>query len=418
MKNFQLLARLFGRTENPVIAALYTHAIGRPLLVHPGIGEQLLGAYMNGAIDAPGPIIQPAKAQQEQRVAVMNISGALISRPEPGLCDDGPVSYEALREVFDAQLEDEGVSHIVMRINSPGGLASGLFDFTDHVYAMRGTKPVIAVVDDIAYSAAYAIAAAADEIWVSRTSGAGSIGAAAFHVDQSELDKKIGIKITPIYAGGAKIDFNSHFALSDEAKVRAQAEIDTLYTLFTSSVARYRGVDVEKMVATDALTYVGQAAIDVGLADRLGTMRDAVASLEATPPPVPSTQPDPEEEKRAQAEAAKGKLAVALSAAKLPATLTAALLGQEVPVDQIEPRIEHARVVADLCHAAQLDSCAVDFVTRNTSIETVRAELAAAVADDPKTQITTTLPAKDADKRAAAMSQQLDPTSIYANRSK
>src|SRR5690606_33365251 len=124
-------------------------------------------------------------------------------------------------EQLGAELEelvaDRSVSAIVLRIDSPGGLASGLFDFTDRIFEARQTKPIVAVVDDIAYSAAYAIAAAAEKIYVSRTSGVGSVGVVGYHVDRSEADAAEGLKVTAVYAGAHKIDFSPHFPLTEAA---------------------------------------------------------------------------------------------------------------------------------------------------------------------------------------------------------
>src|SRR5690606_35901150 len=100
---------------------------------------------------------------------IINVVGGLVSKPQPGLCDDGPANYQGIRAAFDEAMADDSVGAIVFKLESPGGMVSGCFDLTDHIHASRGHKPIVAVVDDYAYSAAYAIASACDEIWVSRT---------------------------------------------------------------------------------------------------------------------------------------------------------------------------------------------------------------------------------------------------------
>lgn len=423
---WNVLARLFGRTDNLVITQLYTHAIGRPLFVEPRAGEALLNAYLQGAVDAP-----PPARESEGAIAVINVSGALVSRPTPGLCDDGPVNYETLRDTFDAALNDSGVSSIVLRMDTPGGLAAGLFDFTDHVFASRGTKPVIAVVDDMAFSAGYAIAAAADEIWVTRTAGVGSVGVVAYHVDQSEYNKKIGVKVTPIYAGAQKIDFSPHFPLSDEAKAREQAEVDRLYTIFAESVAKYRGLSVDAVRATEAGVFYGPAALEVAFADKVGTFRDAIASLSApaasqTPAAADPANEDEQqraaaaaEEAKAKAEAdaeakrIKGVLTDRVLSAGLPANLTTALISLEIKEEEIDARIEHAKQIRDLCVAADLESCAEGYVRQHTSIEAARAALLEATASEGE-ELVTSLPAPGA--AAPSLASRLNPQSIYLKR--
>lgn len=450
---FSVLARLFGRTENLVVTQLYQVAIGQPLFVEPRMGEILLNAYLQGAVDAPPPVRQDEQAAGS-KIAVINVSGALSNRPAPGLCDDGPVNYETLRDTFDSVLEDSSVTAIVLRMDTPGGVAAGLFDFTDHVYASRGKKPIVAVVDDYAYSAGYAIAAAADEIWVSRTSGVGSVGVVAYHVDQSEYNKKIGVKVTPIYAGAQKIDFSPHFPLSEEAKQREQLEVDRLYTIFSESVARYRGLSVEAVRSTEAGIFYGPDAIAAKFADKLGTFRDAIASLSAPasnvmPPaatgaatvsnekgeqaavdapkpgsteegavrgsssgPHVSQNEDPKAEE-ADALRVKGLITQRVTASGLPANLVMALLSLDLKEDEIDARIEHAKQIRDLCVAADLESCAESYVREHTSIEAARAALLEATASQGE-ELVTSLPAPGA--AAPSLASRLDPISIYQKR--
>jgi signal peptide peptidase SppA len=291
--NSGLLARLFGRTQSPVVTALYANAIGQPLCVHPQIGEQLIGGYLHGAVDARPPTLQigelaPAATDpvtgvvtEARNVAVLNVSGGLVNRFEPGECDPGPLSYEALRGAFDRALADPTVEAIVMRIESPGGMASGLFDLADYVHASRGAKPIYAAVDDYAYSAAYGLAAAADQIWITRTGGVGSVGVIAYHVDQSGYDSKIGVKVTTVFSGDHKADMNPHEPLSKGTKAWLQQRMDDMRQLFAQSVATYRGLELDAVLATEAQVYQGQAGIDVGFADRLGTYGELLAYIAA-----------------------------------------------------------------------------------------------------------------------------------------
>src|SRR5690606_16954299 len=152
MRNsFAVLQRMFRRSENPVIATLYAQCIGQPLLVEPAIGAQLLEAYMRGSVD----YVSTADGGRVGKIAIMDISGPLLSRPSPGPSGPGPLSYEQIRAEFDEALEDPSVTAIVLRLDSPGGMANGAFDLTDHIAASRGQKPIHAVVDHMAFSGAY-----------------------------------------------------------------------------------------------------------------------------------------------------------------------------------------------------------------------------------------------------------------------
>lgn len=408
------LTRLFQRapTANALVAALVSHTVGRPLMVHPQMGEQLIYAYMRGAVESPEPVMAvdvPVGQSRTKapRVAVLNISGPLVDRPQPGLCDDGPLSYEVIRDAFDASMADDSVTAIIFRMRSPGGMVDGCFDLTDHIHASRGTKPIVAVVDNMAYSAGFAIAAACDEIYVSRTGGVGSVGVFGYHVDVTGANAKAGYKVTLIYAGDHKVETNPHVELSDEARAREQAVIDDMYGLFTASVARYRGMGVSKVVATKADTFNGQSAIDAGFATKLGTMRDALASL------AESTEQRQARDAAAAKEAAIADRATAtltIVAAKAKPDITAALLDEAsgITAATAADRLTHAQKVVDLCAAAGDRSLAHDYVMKNVEIETVRSQLIALKAEDGP-EIVTAHP-------QAAVKKQETATDIYSRR--
>lgn len=439
-----LLTRLFKRSSSPLVAQVFTHAIGKPLLVHPSMGEALVGAYLHGAIEArPSTLtigeFAPGKPGTEgqpdtppRRVGVLNVSGGLVNRFEPGLCDPGPLSYVELRAAFDAAMADSSIEAIVLRLETPGGMASGLFDLADHIAASRGGKPIYAVIDDYAYSAGYALAAAADEIWITRTGGAGSVGVRAFHVDQSAWNAKQGLKVTEITAGEHKADFSPHAPLSEGAMTRLQAEIDELRELFVASVASYRSMDPAAVMATEALCYSGQAAIDIGFADRLGTYSELMASLPRLLEERVTVIEEPEEEEEEAAKAAtvvlteedaaaliatsaaRGLVADMIADADLHPSITKALLRRkDLDADAAEAAITDARAIDDACAAAGLRDCAPAYVEKGMSIEKVRAELAAVVAD-PGPEISTHLPVPGAEKPAAA--SRLSPSAIYLKR--
>lgn len=439
---WNLLARLLGRSQSPLVSQIFTQAFGQPLLVHPQMGEQLVGAYLSGAVEARPPslvISELAPATKDEfgkvvtparNVAVINVSGGLVNRYEGDFCDPGPLSYQELRSSYDRARTDSTVETIVMRIESPGGMGAALFDLTDHIYATRGEKRVIAVIDDYAYSAAYAIAAACGEIWVTRTGGGGSVGVIAYHIDQSAFDAKLGVRITAIYSGAHKNDMSPHSPLDDETRAWLQQRMDSMRTLFAGSVAKYRSMDVDAVLATEAQIYQGQDCVDVGFADRLGTYYDLMRELQAGPateqeqPGTAAGEPASE----GQAEAPTPVVTVAVPPSAAPAeSFAAAVLASALPADlqvalqkrgtqnQAPPEaIGYAGRVRDLCAAAGIESVAADYVIRNVDIETVRQQLLDARADTGPELITAIPASAEAGKLAG--SQRTPHTEIYNRR--
>jgi signal peptide peptidase SppA len=213
-------------------------------------------------------------------VAVIPVQGLLTKRSEAFDSFFGTTSYDEIHELIATAFDDSKVNSILLDIDSPGGEVSGLFDLVDFIYESRDVKPIYAIANDHAFSAAYAIASAASKIFVNRTSGVGSIGVIATHVDISEYDQKEGIKYTTIFAGDKKNDLSPHEPLSDDAISDLQKEVDRLYKMFVAVVARNRNISSAQIKATQAALYFGTDAISLGLADEVGDFRKCLTIIE------------------------------------------------------------------------------------------------------------------------------------------
>lgn len=469
MNPLKTLTRLFGRSQSPVVSQLYANAIGQPLLIHPQMGEALITGYMSGAIDARPPTMEllPTDAAREpgvgaSSIAVINVSGALVNRPMPGDCGPGPMSYVEIQEAFDAAMADDSVQAIVFRFESPGGSASGCFDLAEHIRAGRGRKPIYASLDDYAYSAAFALAVAADEIWTTRSAGAGSVGVVGYHIDESGRLAQQGIKVTPIYSGAHKVDFSPAQPLKDAVRERMQAKMDAMRLEFATLVAESRGLEVDAVMATEAEVYSGADALAVGFADRVGTFQQLLQHIAAgasapaaeMAPTVEESEGDEEPEMRPAAESLSlaietaaaraavdqalaelqaelqaipeeaqelaavqpdplASLVAAVAASKLPPALGLALISKPPEGMAADAAVAYAAKVRDLCAAAGVESLASDLVAAGTSIEAARAQLLDLRADTGP-EIVTAIPAKATAKAATP----LDVQGIYESRRK
>ncbi len=221
-------------------------------------------------------------------VAVIPIHGTLVRRTVGLEAESGLTSYTGLAAQLDAAIGNPAVSAILLDIDSPGGESGGVFDLADRIRAASQIKPVWAVANDMAFSAAYALASAASRVFVSRTGGVGSIGVIAMHVDQSEKDAQDGVHYTAVFAGDRKNDLNPHEPISSEAHAFLKAEVNRIYGLFVETVARHRGIEASAVRDTEAGLYFGQAAVAMGLADAIGTFDEALAQLLASLSPNPT----------------------------------------------------------------------------------------------------------------------------------
>lgn len=191
--------------------------------------------------------------------------------------------YAYIWEAFKRGMADGNVKGIAFIIHSPGGEVAGNFDLVDRMYGMRGTKPIAAFAHEYAYSAAFSIYSVADpgRRYVSRSGGVGSIGVVTSHIDISGMMEQVGWKVTFIHFGEHKVDGNPYAALPEDVKARIQERIDALGEEFVSIVARNTGLDAAAVKATEALTYPAKEAIQIGLADKIAPLDDALASYEA-----------------------------------------------------------------------------------------------------------------------------------------
>lgn len=286
MNPLSKLRRLFKTNpRNDFLSELYSKT-SKPLFVHPQLGKALLDSYLkmgNSDIEmrnGDDGLNSSVDVVIQENVAVIDISGSLVDREMSVPCARSPVSYEAIKMEMEALLSNSDVDTIVARMDTPGGVASQNMDLSDFIYNSRGkgTK-LIAVVDDMAYSAGFGIASAFEEIWISRTGGVGSVGVVSYHEDHSKYLAKQGIKVEYIYAGDKKVFGNPAEPLSDEARDEFQVEVSRLYDIFTETIARNLNMSVADIRATQAGTFHGKKAIEAGFAHKLGTFDDVLQSV-------------------------------------------------------------------------------------------------------------------------------------------
>lgn len=212
-------------------------------------------------------------------VSVIPVSGALVPRgANLNLCET-MTSYEGLRTSIRQAIADPLVERIVLDIDTPGGSVAGAFELAADIRAMSQQKPITGLVNFMAYSGGYLIASACTEIVVSMTSGVGSIGVIASHLDRSAMVEKLGVKVTTVFAGAHKNDLTPNEPISDQSLKVLTDLVEESYTMFTTTVADYIDMPVSKVRATEAGLFRGQNAITAGLAHRLSSPQDALDEI-------------------------------------------------------------------------------------------------------------------------------------------
>lgn len=210
-------------------------------------------------------------------VAIIPIHGSLINRF--GQCYGYVTGYNFIRRQRDAAMADPDVTAIVYDVNSGGGEAAGCFELADESFALRGTKPTISVVDSACYSAAYALASTSDQVVVTPTGGAGSVGVYTMHVDMSKMLENWGLEITLIHAGEHKVDGHPYAELPEDVRADMQKSVDATYNTFVESVARNRNLSVEAVKDTQARCYSADDALALGLIDSVASPLEAIRAF-------------------------------------------------------------------------------------------------------------------------------------------
>lgn len=243
-----------------------------PLALHPRVVPELIENIRQQMLEQQLLVAVMDAQQGEDEPPYDNIGGVAVI-PVDGVLVNGSTSYfdessySAISQSFLMAMEDVDVNAIAFQICSPGGEVSGLFDLVDTIQTNRGKKAIWSIVDDYAYSAAYAIASATDKIVVPRTGGVGSIGCITMHLDVSGLLEQYGVNISLIHFGERKADYSPFKPLSETARKNLQGDVDYIGEMFVNSVARNRNMDRAKVKDTEAACFMGEFGVEAGLAD-------------------------------------------------------------------------------------------------------------------------------------------------------
>jgi signal peptide peptidase SppA len=212
-------------------------------------------------------------------IEVIDVHGVLVSRGAHMQPCETMTSYEILRQQLRQAVADPMVERVVLDIDSPGGAAVGAFELAADIRALAKQKPITGIVNYMAYSGGYLLGSACSELVVSQTSGIGSIGVIASHMDRSKMEENMGVKVTTVFAGAHKNDLSPHEPLTEQSLKLLNDLVQESYQMFVGAVAEYRGLSVQQVMATEAGLFRGKAGISAGLADRLQSPQDAVDDL-------------------------------------------------------------------------------------------------------------------------------------------
>ena len=202
-----------------------------------------------------------------KHTALVKLSGVIASGEKAGAEN----VIMGLKSAF----EDEDTAGVILEINSPGGSpvqSAYIYDEIKRLRSEHESIPLYVVVADIAASGGYFVAAAADQIYVNKSSLVGSIGVRMDSFGAVDLMKKMGVERRLLLAGKNKGLADPFLPEDPLQKAHLQQMLDEVHNHFIDAVRQGRG---ERLSQQDdlfsGLIWTGEKAIELGLVDEYGT---------------------------------------------------------------------------------------------------------------------------------------------------
>jgi len=194
-----------------------------------------------------------------------------------GIIQNDPDRLALIEEARD----DPDIRALIVHIDSPGGTVVGGETLYRALRRFSEEKPVVAVMGDLATSAGYMTAIAADRIFAQNGTVTGSIGVLFQNAEITSLLERLGITVEAVKSGPLKAAPNPLEKTSPEARAATEALVRDMFTMFTAMVSERRNMTAERVaVLADGRVYTGRMALENGLIDEIGGEREALLWLE------------------------------------------------------------------------------------------------------------------------------------------
>lgn len=223
-------------------------------------------------------------ASKRPTVAVVHVEGPIVSGGDSGSLFEGETaSATTLRRTLDDVARDDTVKAVVLRVNSPGGSASASEIILDATKRVKARKPLIVSMGDVAGSGGYYVACGSDTILADAATITASIGVVSGKLATTELFENVGIRLKAYRRGANAGMFASGARFTESERQAMRERMDEVYATFKGHVSVNRVTKLKKPLDEIAggRVYTGKQALELGLIDRIGTLRDAIEQAAA-----------------------------------------------------------------------------------------------------------------------------------------
>lgn len=239
--------------------------------------KRRLSVWRLGAIVAVLGLIAALAFQNEDIAAASGFKPQIARVSISGIIQDDRKQQTLLFDVGEASQ----VKAVILRINSPGGTATGGESLFEAVRALAKKKPVVAVFGTIATSSAYMVGLASDHIVARGNSITGSVGVILQWAEVTELLKNIGVKMEEIRSGPLKAKPSPFQPLDEPTRQLTEEMVSEAHKWFLDLVAKRRSITpVDVPGLAEGRIYSGRRALELELIDQIGGENEAVAWLE------------------------------------------------------------------------------------------------------------------------------------------
>ncbi|WP_276255214.1 signal peptide peptidase SppA [Halomontanus rarus] len=207
----------------------------------------------------------------DYNVGVVDISGKIVDEAS-GPTSSGNASAKDIVSQINAADEDNHVRGLIVRINTGGGAIVPSDDIRRALEDFDG--PTIAYALDVCASGGCWVASGCDEIWAREASMVGSIGVKFSQIRIDEFANKVGVNYESISTGGYKEMMTPFTELEEHERQHLQQIADTFHERFVHVISEQRDIDMERIEDSEARVYIGQEAVEFGLADEIGMIDD------------------------------------------------------------------------------------------------------------------------------------------------
>jgi len=263
--------RVYHNSRRRLLLGIIVFILGAAILV--GIAGILLAYSIPGLMHANLPAFDFSGAKD--KVAVIYIDGQMVA--DKSSDSNGDASASDIVKNLRKATDDKNVKAIVLRVNTPGGTPVAAEEIISQISKTKATKPVVVSMGDMATSAGYFVASAADRIIANPDTFTGSIGVIWVFKNKSSYYRDEGVNYYVAKSGDFK-DLGSDWrGLSMDEKDYVQSIISESYNRFVSAVAKGRNLSADYVRdIADGRVYTGSRAKEMGLVDQIGGLYDAI----------------------------------------------------------------------------------------------------------------------------------------------